>query len=523
MRILCKLSVFVLCLCLIMGLPPSVFAEEVLLAEDITARTTVTATGFSDCGFLTDGSTASYKSSSGDAGITLENESGIGGIYLLFDLEYGAYTVTDNTTGETASAGEKGFLHEFIDLDALFGSCPTSVTLTFSNGTVRLSEIYVYSAGETPNNVQRWDAPLEGGADLVLFATHGDDDQLFFAGMLPYYAGELGLRVQVVYLTDHRNLTNARTHEMLNGLWNVGVTAYPVFGAFADFRIDDLQQTYDTYLYSYGTTQEDLLSFVVEQVRRFKPLVAVGHDINGEYGHGMHMVYADLLIRSLELTADETAFPESAEAYGTWEIPKLYLHLYEENPITMDYDQPLEAFNGMTAFEVTQKLGYPCHESQQWTWFTGWLNGKSSQITQASQIETYNPCQFGLYRSTVGEDTLKNDFFENITTYAQQEKLEADRLEQERLEQERLEQERLEQERLEQERLEQERLEQERLEQERLEQERLRDERIAREQEQLQQRKKILLTGVFIVIPLLIGTMILSSERVRKKFFEKNL
>jgi LmbE family N-acetylglucosaminyl deacetylase len=48
---------------------------------------------------------------------------------------------------------------------------------------------------------------LEGGADLVLFSAHGDDEHLFFAGLLPTYAEERGYRVQVVYLTDHRNDT----------------------------------------------------------------------------------------------------------------------------------------------------------------------------------------------------------------------------------------------------------------------------------------------------------------------------
>ena len=67
-------------------------------------------------------------------------------------------------------------------------------------------------------------------------------------------------------------------------------------------------------------------------------------------------------------------------------------------------------------------------------------------ITKATQITTYSPCKFGLYRSLVGADVQKNDFLENITTYAQQEQQEQERLEQERLEQERLEQERLAQE-----------------------------------------------------------------------------
>ena len=473
-----------LCLCLLLCLVPAVSAEG---AADITAATTVSGSGYDSFGFLTDKNIDSYRTSGSSAVITLTNKGGMAGIYLLFDLEYGAYTVTDLATGKTFTAGAAGILHEYIDLVAAFGSQPESISLTFDHGSVRLSELYVFSEGELPDFVQHWALPLDGKADLVLFATHGDDDQLFFAGLLPYYASRKDCAVQVVYLTDHRNLTKSRTHEMLNGLWAVGVTAYPVFGSFADFRIDDLQGSYDEYRYSYGTSKEELQSFVVEQIRRFRPQVAVGHDLKGEYGHGMHMVYADLLVKALEITGDPAQFPESAAKWGTWDIPKLYLHLYEENPVVMNWDVPLEAFDGMTAFQVTQKLGYPCHKSQQWTWFTRWINGADGSITKASQISTYNPCHYGLYRSLVGADVEKNDLLENIVTYAEQERLEQERLEQERLEQERLEQERLEQERLEQERLEQERLEQERLEQERLEQERLEQERL--EQERLEQER----------------------------------
>ena len=400
---------------------PAVRATEAQ-AQDIRSSTTVSGTGYSSFAFLFDGNTTSYKNSDTNASITLANDAGMAALYLLFDSSYGRYTIRDEVTGAEFTAGTNGFLHECIDLTAAFGYSPTRVTLAFSGGSVRLSEIYVFSEGQLPDYVQQWSAPLEGKADLVLFATHGDDDQLFFAGLLPLYAGQLGLNVQVVYLTDHRSgyTDNARMHEMINGLWAVGVTAYPVWGEFADFRIDSLQGTYDQYAAYYNTTREDLLSFVVEQIRRFKPLVAVGHDVNGEYGHGMHKVYTDLLISALELTGNAEAFPTSAEAYGTWQIQKLYLHLYEDNPIVLDYDQPLSAFDGMTAFQVTQKLGFPCHKSQQWTWFSTWLNGSNGEITKAAQISTYNPCHFGLYYSAVGPDVLKNDFMENITTYSQQ-------------------------------------------------------------------------------------------------------
>ena len=499
------LGLIVLCLLLPIC---SVSASKVLPAEDLRQSTTISGTGYGSFGFLKDNDIDTYKKSDESASIVMENESGIGSLYLLFHLEYGDYTVTDNTTGAKITAGESGFLHEFIDLEAAFGVCPTSVTLDFSNGSVRLSEIYTFSAGFAPDYVQQWTAPLEANTDLLLLATHGDDDQLFFAGLLPYYAGELGCRVQVAYLTDHRNLTYTRTHEMLNGLWAVGVRAYPVFGDFDDFRIDSLEGTYGEYQ-RLGVSKEELLEFVVTQLRRFRPLAVVGHDINGEYGHGMHMVYTDLLIQAVEISNDAAAFPTSAEQYGLWDVPKTYLHLYEENPIVIDYDTPLNHFDGMTAFEVTQKLGYPCHKSQQYTWFTGWINGKSNQITKATEIATYNPCNFGLYRSAVGEDVAKNDFLENLTTYAEQERLEQERLEQERLEQERLEQERLEQERLEQERLEQERLEAERLEKERQEKEL---------QEHLQkERQKKLTVAVCVLAALILSVIVLLCKLIRIK------
>ena len=60
-------------------------------------------------------------------------------------------------------------------------------------------------------------------------------------------------------------------------------------------------------------------------------------------------------------------------------------------------------------------MGYACHESQQWTWFTEWLQGDG--MDKAADIQKYSPGQYGLYRTTVGSDTGKNDFMENITPY----------------------------------------------------------------------------------------------------------
>lgn len=514
-----RFTAVALLLCILTVVAPAVFANTADTATNITDSTTILSNGYDRLGFLTDGNTTSYQDSDGKCTITLMNELGIGSIYLMFDREYGEYTIENAGNGATITGGTYGFLHECIDLGNSFHGPVTSVTLHFNRSSVRLSELEVYSVGTVPEHVQVWNPPLEDKTDILLLSTHGDDDQLFFAGLLPKYAGQEKVGVQVAYLTDHRNLTNQRTHEILNGLWATGCTAYPVMANFPDFRIDSLKGTYREFD-RLGYSEEQLLSYVVELLRRFNPQVVVGHDIDGEYGHGMHMVYTDCLIKALDVSNDETFLPELAQRYGLWDVPKTYLHLYKKNTIELDYDQPLSAFDGMTAFEVSQKLGYPCHESQQDTWFTDWINGKNGEITKATQIKRHNPCFFGLYRTTVGEDVNRNDFLENIITYREQERIEQERLEQERLKQEAEDQKRLEQERQELDRIEAEKAEKKRQEEERLAQEKLEQDRIRTQQ---RKRQRILNTIIAVCV-LAVGIAVIPIfAAIRRRAYERGM
>lgn len=404
-----------LCLCLF---SPSVLAVQAAEeeAENISSPELVAAQeGFENIGRLFDGNTTRGLTVPDQSWLTVSHPLGIGSVYLIFDTEYGPYTVTNEDTRESHTFGENGFLHEFLDFKAVFGTIPHAVTIAFSDGDVQLNELYLFSPGEVPDFVQKWQPPKEGKTDLILFSTHGDDEQLFFAGLLPYYAGELDYEVLVAYLTNHRNCGTLRCHEMLNGLWAVGVTTYPVFGRFGDFYSRSKENAYEAHRKA-GESDEALLGFVVKQLRRFHPQVVVGHDVNGEYGHGQHKMYADLLCRGLEAAEDPGQYPELAAQYGTWQVSKAYLHLWPENQITMDWDEPLDRFDGLTAFQVSQKLGFPCHRSQ-YGGFTWYIAG----YDKAADIPKYNPCVFGLYRSAVGPDSGAPDFFENLTSYAQQE------------------------------------------------------------------------------------------------------
>lgn len=441
--VLRRFLIFILCLSLFMPVlvraetdgeaEPSETASPVSqtqplpLAEDISGPSCISDyEGFPSPGFLFDGQQAwGGKSTQPYPSITITYEQGIGSLYFIYHDIPGTYTLTNNDTGAVQICGAENYLHDFLDLTVLFGTAPSSVTVTYGENPVTVNELFIYTPGQVPDTVQRWESPPEDRVDMILFATHGDDEHLFFAGLLPYYAGELDYEVLVVYLTDHRNLDGTkRMHEMLNGLWAVGITNYPVFGSFIDYKSDYPTEVYKM-MERYGASKEVLLGFVVEQLRRYNPQVVVGHDFNGEYGHGQHIVYAELLSMALEISNDPQSYPDLAQQYGTWDVPKAYFHLYEQNSVVMNWDTPLERFDGLTAFQVSQQLGFPCHKSQQTTWFKNWLNRNS----EASRIETYNPCLYGLYRSTVGYDTANNDLFGNLICYAEQARIkEAERL-----------------------------------------------------------------------------------------------
>ena len=136
-----KAAIWLLCILLIMGVAMHAAAEEIPQAEDISASSRFTGTGYKSFDFLTDMDIYSYGPSLGYASITVENVTPMGSLYILFDLEYGEYTITDNTTGDTVTAGADQFIHEFIDLAAAFGTAPTSVTLDFANGIVYVDDV----------------------------------------------------------------------------------------------------------------------------------------------------------------------------------------------------------------------------------------------------------------------------------------------------------------------------------------------------------------------------------------------
>lgn len=184
--------------------------------------------------------------------------------------------------GESLSCGEQGFLHEYVALP----HTAKELTIRFpETESIRLSEICAFSPGRVPDDVQVWQNPCKQ-ADILLIPTHADDEFVFFGGIIPLYAAERGLDVQLIYMISHYGSMRIRCHELLDALWYAGIRHYPIVNSAPDREIYSVKEAENLY------GENAFIDFQVEQIRRFRPLVVVTHDENGEYRQGNHMFTA---------------------------------------------------------------------------------------------------------------------------------------------------------------------------------------------------------------------------------------
>ena len=319
----------------------------------------------------------------------------IAGLYVCFGNMPESWEIQTSDDGKdwfTAVPGDTRFLHAYVALPQPAQHVRLAVT-SEKKTALRINDLFVLSEGDLPDWVQVWQ-PTEEKADILFLSTHPDDELIFFGGAIPTYAVEQQRKVVVAYFT-RSNTT--RSSELLNGLWHMGVRTYPVIGNFKDSYAKNLKAAYKT-AGGKGKVNE----WIVGLYRQYKPEVVVTQDTNGEYGHKQHMMIADAAQNCIALAANEDEFTASTIAYGTWQVKKLYLHLYPENQITFDWTVPLKSMNGATGIELAEEA-YTLHKTQA-----------SSGMSVTETGTKYDNRVFGLAFTTVGEDVRKDDFLENI-------------------------------------------------------------------------------------------------------------
>ena len=106
-------SCAVLTALLLLLLCPCVSATKIIGGQPV--KLDITGSGYNSFGFLTDGNIGTYRTSADSCSITLTSKESFGSLYLMFDLEYGQYTITDNVTGQSQIAGQHSMLHEYVE------------------------------------------------------------------------------------------------------------------------------------------------------------------------------------------------------------------------------------------------------------------------------------------------------------------------------------------------------------------------------------------------------------------------
>lgn len=319
----------------------------------------------------------------------------IHGLYICFATMPDSWEVQigDGELWETYQLGDTRFLHSYVSIPD--GAEHVRIMVTSEKKTIlSINELYVLSEGDVPGWVQRWE-PTQEKADILFVSTHPDDELIFFGGAIPTYAVEQQRKVVVAYFT-YANTT--RSSELLNGLWHMGVRNYPVMGDFRDVYPKDLKQAY-----KYAGGKDKVREWMAGLYREFKPEVVVTQDTKGEYGHPQHKMVVEVAQDAIELAASEDYYVDSLMAYGTWQVKKLYLHLYPENQIVFDWSVPLKSMNGATGLELASEAYDLYHITQHSTSFSVTTTGAK-----------YDNQVFGLAHTTVGEDVRKDDFLENI-------------------------------------------------------------------------------------------------------------
>ena len=179
-------------------------------------------------------------------------------MYICFGDMPSAWAIEEEADGEwkTLIEGRYDYYHVLLELG---GKTHFRLIDTSGKSTkFKINELYIFTEGELPEWVQRWE-PTPEKADMLVLAAHPDDELIFFGGTIPTYDTERGMNVVVAYMT-YSNTT--RRSELLNGLWAMGVRTYPVIGEFYDTYTRKLEDAYSRW------RKSDVRAFAMELLRR---------------------------------------------------------------------------------------------------------------------------------------------------------------------------------------------------------------------------------------------------------------
>lgn len=285
-----------------------------------------------------------------------------------------AYTVEQyDATGTLLGSDEaQGFINDCYELDEAARSLHIYVPRD-----ARLADLRVFSAGELPAQVQRWQATPQT-ADLLLIASTPQAAAQDLYAVVASYTVEHGVSTRFAVLERD---TRTAQEELLNALWYLGVRTYPIFYDLVCNNNDSYKLTKGEW--NAGATIKLLASLINASGAR----VLATHAAN-ESAYNASAQFTGEMVDDALKRLDDEANERLLKAYRA-----------DINGATvLELNEPLIAFDGQTVMEVAN-AAYMRHASL--TQFH-----KSIQPTAA----------FTLSYTRVGGDALGDNLLENIDT-----------------------------------------------------------------------------------------------------------
>jgi len=312
-------------------------------------------------------------------------------LYLAWRTLPEPFTLTQYNADGTQISSIPG---ETWEMNQLYKISPEARSVSITSSTdMDLCSALVYGPNILPKNYHPWKPPPEK-LDYLVIATHPDDDVLFLGAIVPLLGVTRGLSGTILYTATRA--IRYRCDEALNGAWAMGLRNHPLFAGFPNLLPKE------QYRREKDFSVDALTAYYVSILRRYKPEVVMTQDEQGEYGHWQHINVSRAVQNAVSLAADASYDPTSATEFGTFQVKKLYLHLYPENKLKLNVYQPLPALGGRNVMEVAT-AAFAEHKSQV-----------KVDHYQVRNDGFYRLSDFGLAYSAVGADTGKNDLLEHI-------------------------------------------------------------------------------------------------------------
>ena len=217
----------------------------------------------------------------------------------------------------------------------------TAVELSFTvpkNGTIALSEVYAYGAGELPETEYRWEAAEH--PDVLLVAPYPGDEFRFYGGLLPKLIND-GVNVAVLYCSDQ---SRQRLEEGFAALWALGLKTYPVrLNVKAKLSLDYSE------LHS-AWTKAGVKTLLNQALTDLKPAVLIA-PTGDRHAETEARVASDFTMEILKQRAGL--------------CQKLYLAEDGEKTVTIA-DEPLPYYGGRSAGALAQEALDSIHSADFW-------------------------------------------------------------------------------------------------------------------------------------------------------------